>query len=164
MATAMKKVEKICQIVHLKQFAKRWKAISLLHRPIFSDSDSNPPRRITSGFFAVYVGVERIRFIIPTRFLRLPIFVALLNKAEEEFGFQARGGLVLPCEVGFFKGVLRILEEDEQRFRGWEFDDVLQLFAEVGLDSSCMDRIGNTTTATSSCHAFTAPLLPRARV
>ncbi|RWR75210.1 auxin-responsive protein SAUR71-like protein [Cinnamomum micranthum f. kanehirae] len=170
MATAMKKVDKIRQIVHLKQLAKRWKAISLLRRPVFShpdsDSDSNPPRRITSGFFAVYVGAEQIRFVIPTRFLSLPIFVALLNKAEEEYGFQARGGLVLPCEVGFFKGVLRILEEDEQRFRGWELDDVLQLFAEVGLDSSCKDGIGNgnTTTTTSSCHAFTTPLLPKARV
>ena len=101
------------------------------------------------------MGVERIRFIIPTRFLRLPIFVALLNKAKEEFGFQARRGLVLPYEVVFFKEVLRILEEDEQRFHGWELDDVLQLFAEVGFDSSCMDGIGNTTiTSTNSTYGF----------
>ncbi|XXG55685.1 hypothetical protein AAC387_Pa03g3296 [Persea americana] len=71
------------------------------------------------------MGAEQIWFVIPTHFLNLPIFVALLNKAEEEFGFHARRRLVLLGEVGFFKEVLRILEEDEQRFRGWELDDVL---------------------------------------
>ncbi|XXG42659.1 hypothetical protein AAC387_Pa01g2884 [Persea americana] len=84
----MKKVDKIRQVVHLKQFSNRWKAISLLRRPVFSHpdsdsySDSNPPCWTTLGFFAVYVGAERIRFAIPTHFLSLPIFVALLNKAE----------------------------------------------------------------------------------
>ncbi|XXG51614.1 hypothetical protein AAC387_Pa03g0143 [Persea americana] len=96
-----------------------------------------------------------IRFAIPTCFLNLPISVALLKKADEEFGFQARGGLILPCAVGFFKGVLRIQEEDEQRFRGWELDDVLQLLAEVGLESSCKDGTGNTTiTSTTSPYGF----------
>ncbi|XXG39401.1 hypothetical protein AAC387_Pa01g0366 [Persea americana] len=54
-----------------------------------SDSNSNPPRRTTSDFFVVYVSAEWIRFIISTRFLSLPIFVALLNKANKELGFQA---------------------------------------------------------------------------
>ncbi|XP_058068411.1 protein SMALL AUXIN UP-REGULATED RNA 12-like [Magnolia sinica] len=164
MASAMKKVEKIRQIVHLKQVMKRWKSISLgRRRPAFSDSDSasdsdslpTRPRRIPSGYLAVYVGAERRRFVIPTRFLNLPIFVSLLKKAEEEFGFQTCGGLVFPCEVGFFKGVLKILEKDEQRFRGVELEEVFKTSSEVSFDP-CKETMG-------SCHGFT-PLLQKTRV
>ncbi|KAL5974193.1 hypothetical protein ACLOJK_030856 [Asimina triloba] len=160
MAGGMKKVDKIRQIVQLKQVVKRWKSISLgRRRSALSDSDSgtdaesNRPRRIPSGYLAVYVGTERRRFVIPTRFLNLPIFVALLKKAEEEFGFQTCGGLVLPCEVEFFKGVLKVLEKDEQRFRGVELEEVFKMLSDVGFDS-CKD-------GSASCHAFT-PLLASA--
>ncbi|XP_058113127.1 protein SMALL AUXIN UP-REGULATED RNA 51-like [Magnolia sinica] len=161
MASAIKKVEKIRQVVKLKQVMKRWKDISLGRRHVISDSDSDSDsdstrhRRIPPGFLAVYVGPERRRFVIPTRFLNLPIFVALLKKAEEEYGFQACGGLVLPCDVGFFKGVLKILEKDEQRFRGFGLEEVLKLFSEVGFDS-CKE-------GKAACHGF-APLLQKARV
>ncbi|KAF8389476.1 hypothetical protein HHK36_026171 [Tetracentron sinense] len=123
---------------------KRWKTMSLRRRSVLShsgsDSDtdscsvSSSNRRIPSGSLAVYVGPERKRFVIPTRYLNLPIFVSLLKKAEEEFGFQSDGGLVMPCEVGFFKGVLRFLEKDEPRFRRLEFDEFLKMFSEMEFD------------------------------
>ncbi|OVA19267.1 Auxin-induced protein [Macleaya cordata] len=151
---------KIRKIVQLKQVMKRWKVMSLGRR---SDSDSDSDsgsstgsnRRIPSGFLAVYVGPERRRFVIPTRFLNLPIFVSLLKKAEEEFGYQSDGGLVLPCEVGFFKRVLKVLEKNEQRFRRLELDEFLKMFSEVGFDPC---REGK-----DACHGFT-PLLQKTRV
>ncbi|XP_068643891.1 auxin-induced protein 6B-like [Aristolochia californica] len=161
MASAFKKVDKIRQIVQLKQLMRRWKALSLRRRSGVSqidDSDSESvatPRKIPPGFLAVYVGPERRRFVIPTRYLNLPVFSSLLKMAEEEFGFQSRGGLVLPCEVDIFKGVLRILEKDEQRFCRLDLDDVLELFAEVGLDT-CKE-------GSKSAHAF-SPLLQKTRV
>ncbi|KAA8535720.1 hypothetical protein F0562_030774 [Nyssa sinensis] len=146
MASAIKKVNKISQIVRLKQVMQRWKYMSLKSRSVISyddddsgsDSDlfsgSGSNRRIPSGSLAVYVGAERRRFVIPTRFLNLPVFVALLNKAEEEFGFQRSGGLVLPCEVGFFRELLKLLKRDEQRFGGLGLDELLKFFSEVGSD------------------------------
>ncbi|KAL2250948.1 auxin-induced protein 10A5-like [Sesamum indicum] len=170
MATAMKKVNMITQIVRLKQVVQRWKTKSLTRRSVLyhssSSSDSDEPtgskRRTPSGSLAVYVGPDRLRFVIPTRFLNLPVFVALLHQAEEEFGFQTTGGLVLPCEPGFFREILRFLEEDEEKFGGVELDEFLNMVSEVGLQdqsSSCKE-----SSASTSCqHAFT-PLLPKTRV
>ncbi|KAK6941746.1 Small auxin-up RNA [Dillenia turbinata] len=134
MASAIKKVEKIRQIVRLKQVMQRWKSMSIRGRSIlsYSDSDSDlgsssgSTRRIPPGFLAVYVGLERRRFLIPTRFLNLPIFGSLLQKAEEEFGFQPSGGLVLPCDVKFFKELLKFLDRDEKKFGGLSLDEIFK--------------------------------------
>ena len=99
-------------------------SVSLKSRSIHSFSNSNSDRtsgsiwRTLSRFLAIYVGTNRRRFVILTRLLKLPIFVALLNKAGEKFGLRSSGGLVFPCEVGFFKEVLRFLEKDEVKYGG----------------------------------------------
>ncbi|KAK4391942.1 Auxin-responsive protein SAUR32 [Sesamum angolense] len=106
---------------------------------------------------------ERRRFVIPTRFLNLPVFVALLDEAEEEFGFQTTGGLALPCDTGFFISILQLLEEDEEKFGGLGLDEFLKTVSEVGLESldqsSCKE-----SSSSASCHSFTAPLLQNTRV
>ncbi|KAI3831028.1 hypothetical protein MKX03_011635 [Papaver bracteatum] len=58
-----------------------------------SNSNSRNRRRSlkgipSSGNLAVYIGPERRRFVIPTRYLNLPIFVSLLKQSKEEYGFQ----------------------------------------------------------------------------
>ncbi|KAF6141768.1 hypothetical protein GIB67_027946 [Kingdonia uniflora] len=136
MATTMKRVDKIRQIVQLKQVMKRWKSMSLGRRSNPSDSDSdsdttNPTRRIPSGFLPVYVGPDRKRFIIQTRFLNLPIFRSLLDETEEVFGFQPDGGLVLLCDVGFFKQVLKLLQKDEHRYRKMGLEEFVEMFGGV---------------------------------
>ncbi|MCD9642970.1 hypothetical protein HAX54_030068 [Datura stramonium] len=166
MASTIKKVHMITQIVRLKQVVKRWKDNSLRSRSVlsYSSSDSDEPaqtasdrRRTPSGSLAVYVGPERRRFVIPTRFLNLPVFISLLDKAEEEFGFQPTGGLVLPCEVDFFSEILRLLDRDEQRFGHLGLDEIVMVISDVGfeaLDQSCKE---------AASHGF-APLLQNARV
>lgn len=59
-------------------------------------------------------------------FLNLPIFVSLLERVEEEFGLQMSGGLVLPCEVGLFKRLMREIEKDEdkERMKGLDLEEV----------------------------------------
>ncbi|KAJ8763400.1 hypothetical protein K2173_002283 [Erythroxylum novogranatense] len=61
---------------------------------------SNVPK----GHIAVYVGEGyRKRFIIPISYLNHPLFHVLLNRAEEEFGFDyPMGGLTLPCSEEHF--------------------------------------------------------------
>ncbi|XP_028105041.1 auxin-responsive protein SAUR50-like, partial [Camellia sinensis] len=58
------------------------------------------------GHFAVYVGKERRRFVVPTGFLFHPPFKMLLEKAYDEFGFEQRDGLVVPCSVAAFQEVV----------------------------------------------------------
>ncbi|XP_051150469.1 protein SMALL AUXIN UP-REGULATED RNA 51-like [Andrographis paniculata] len=149
MASAIKKVNMITQIVRLRQVVRRWKAKSLTRHPPAAAVGSN--RRPTpSGSLAVYVGPDRLRFVIPTRFLNLPVFVALLRQAEEEFGFQSSGGLVLPCDPAFFTEMLRFLHRDEDRFRSAGLDEFLNVVSSSD-QFSCKE--------TTSSHAF-APLLP----
>ncbi|CAN4084754.1 unnamed protein product [Withania somnifera] len=165
MASAIKKVNMITQIVRLKQVVKRWKSKSLKRRCVLScsssDSDdsasSSSNRRTPVGSLAVYVGPERCRFVIPTRFLNLPVFISLLDKAEEEFGYRSTGGLVLLCEVDYFSEILGLLNRDEERFGHLGLDEFVKLISDVGfesLDQSCKE---------AASHGF-APLLQNARV
>lgn len=68
-------------------------------------------RRATpTGAFAVYVGEERRRFVVPTSYLSHPLFKILLEKAYDEFGFGQTGGLLLPCSVKTFQEVVHAVE------------------------------------------------------
>lgn len=168
MASAIKKVNVISQIVRLRRVVRRWKTKSLtrLASRYNISSDSDDPdvcnRGTPSGSVAVYVGQERRRFVIPTRFLNLPVFGILLHEAEEEFGFHTSGGLVLPCEPSFFEEILRYLDEDEEKFCGFELEEFLKMGCQVGFESLDRPRCKESSSS-SSCHGVT-PLLQKTRV
>ncbi|WCJ37462.1 SAUR-like auxin-responsive protein family [Euphorbia peplus] len=71
---------------------------------------SPPPADVPKGYLAVYVGPELRRFIIPTTYLSHSLFKVLLEKVEEEFGFDHNGGLTIPCEIEIFKFLLNYME------------------------------------------------------
>ncbi|KAL0344991.1 UNVERIFIED_CONTAM: Indole-3-acetic acid-induced protein ARG7 [Sesamum radiatum] len=79
-----------------------------------SDEDSchslEMPSDVPRGYLAVYVGPELRRFIIPTSYLSDPLFKVLLEKVEEEFGFDHSGGLTIPCDIETFKYLLQCME------------------------------------------------------
>ncbi|KAF6144074.1 hypothetical protein GIB67_007535 [Kingdonia uniflora] len=60
---------------------------------------------VPKGHFVVYVGEgNKKRFVIPIWYLNHPLFQDLLNRAEEEFGFEhPTGGLTIPCKEGLLK-------------------------------------------------------------
>lgn len=62
--------------------------------------------KVPKGCFSVYVGSERQRFIVKTKFVAHPLFKMLLDEAEVEFGFQNDGPIRLPCKVDLFYKVL----------------------------------------------------------
>nr|CAD1825419.1 unnamed protein product [Ananas comosus var. bracteatus] len=64
---------------------------------------------VPKGFFVVSVGEEQKRFVIPTEYLSHSAFEELLREAEEEFGFQHEGVLRIPCEVGVFESILKVV-------------------------------------------------------
>ncbi|CAI9778924.1 unnamed protein product [Fraxinus pennsylvanica] len=68
-------------------------------------STKTPP-----GTFAVYIGEERQRFVVPIGYLSHPLFKMLLEKAYNEFGFEQRNGLVVPCSVTAFQEVVNAVE------------------------------------------------------
>ncbi|XP_071723314.1 protein SMALL AUXIN UP-REGULATED RNA 12-like [Rutidosis leptorrhynchoides] len=80
-----------------------------------SDEDSSchspePPPDVPKGYLAVYVGPELRRFIIPTTYLGHSVFKVLLEKTEEEYGFEQGGALTIPCEIETFKYLLKCIE------------------------------------------------------
>jgi SAUR family protein len=64
-----------------------------------------------AGCFSVYVGPEKQRFVIKTKFVNHPLFRILLEEAESEYGFISDGPLVLPCKADLFCKVLLAMED-----------------------------------------------------
>ncbi|XP_010271629.1 PREDICTED: auxin-induced protein X15-like [Nelumbo nucifera] len=100
----------------VKKLAKKVKAIRCGRQPpqyecLLSDSEESIPKAITPvGFLAIYVGEDRQRFVVPTGFLSHPLFKMLLEKAYDEFGFEQKSGLVVPCTVSTFQEVINVVE------------------------------------------------------
>ncbi|MED6208336.1 Auxin-responsive protein saur21 [Stylosanthes scabra] len=64
----------------------------------------NQSNVVPKGHIAVYVGeLQKKRFVVPISYLSHPLFVDLLDRAEEEFGFNhPMGGLTIPCKEDAF--------------------------------------------------------------
>ncbi|KAG5575827.1 hypothetical protein H5410_055961 [Solanum commersonii] len=63
-------------------------------------------RRAPKGHFVVYVGNEMTRFVVPTSYLKNPLFQHMLDKAAEEYGFHNRNRILLPCDESTFQQLL----------------------------------------------------------
>ncbi|KAK8626759.1 hypothetical protein V6N13_134391 [Hibiscus sabdariffa] len=60
-------------------------------------------KKVPKGHFAVYVGENQKRFVIPVSFLNQPLFQELLGMSEDEFGYShPTGGLKIPCKEDLF--------------------------------------------------------------
>ncbi|XP_076907192.1 auxin-induced protein 15A-like [Bidens hawaiensis] len=73
-------------------------------------SCSSPSCKTPTGFFTLYVGDERHRFVVPMGYLSHPLFKMLLEKSSEAFGFGQKNGLVVPCSVNAFQEVISVVE------------------------------------------------------
>ncbi|RDX87944.1 Auxin-responsive protein SAUR72, partial [Mucuna pruriens] len=62
------------------------------------------------GCLCVYVGAERERFVIKIKIANHPLFKALLDAGEREYGYRNDGPLWLPCHVDFFCEALAEME------------------------------------------------------
>ncbi|KFK41735.1 hypothetical protein AALP_AA2G165700 [Arabis alpina] len=97
---AVKRSSKLTQTAMLKQIIK--KCSSLAKKQWYEYDEDGLPVDVPKGHFAVYVGEKRSRYIVPISFLAHPKFKGLLQKAEEEFGFNHDMGLTIPCEEDVF--------------------------------------------------------------
>lgn len=99
---ALRKSNKQIQTAALKQIIKRCSSFG-------RNDGSGLPHDVPKGHFAVYVGENRSRYIVPISWLGHPEFKSLLQRAEEEFGFNHDMGLTIPCEEVDFLSVMSII-------------------------------------------------------
>ncbi|KAK1406622.1 hypothetical protein QVD17_42090 [Tagetes erecta] len=92
---------KLSQTAVLKQIVKRCSSLGRKQEQHYED--------VPKGHFVVYVGINRSRYIIPISFLSHPEFQKLLQRAEEEFGFDHEMGLTIPCEEHVFESLTSML-------------------------------------------------------
>ncbi|KAJ8426408.1 hypothetical protein Cgig2_032153 [Carnegiea gigantea] len=102
---ALRKSGKLSQAALLKQILKR--CSSLGKRQGYDENGL--PLDVPKGHFVVYVGDNRSRYIIPISFLSHPKFQCLLQRPEEEFGFDHDMGLIIPCEEVVFRSLTSML-------------------------------------------------------
>lgn len=72
-------------------------------------------RNIPKGCLAILVGQEgeeQQKFVIPVIYINHPLFVQLLKEAEEEYGFDQKGPITLPCHVEEFRTVQGMIDKD----------------------------------------------------
>ena len=71
-------------------------------------STTSVPDDVKEGHFAVLVvkGSEKNRFVVELEYLNCPEFLSLPEQAEEEFGFEQTGALVVPCRPQEFQKIL----------------------------------------------------------
>ncbi|KAJ0970997.1 hypothetical protein J5N97_018956 [Dioscorea zingiberensis] len=103
---ALRKTNKLSQAAALKHILKR---CSSLGRKQGYGEEDGLPQDVPKGHFAVYVGENRSRFIVPISYLAHPEFQTLLQRAEEEFGFHHDMGLTIPCEEVVFRSLTSML-------------------------------------------------------
>lgn len=98
---ASRKASKLSQAALIKKILKR---CSSLGKRNGYDNDILPGD-VPKGHFAVYVGQNRTRYIVPISILSDPQFQCLLRQAEEEFGFDQEMGLTIPCDEAIFRSL-----------------------------------------------------------
>jgi len=64
---------------------------------------------VPEGHVPIYVGDEMERFVVCAELLNHPVFVKLLNESAQEYGYEQKGVLRLPCRVFDFERVLHAL-------------------------------------------------------
>ncbi|KAJ3694072.1 hypothetical protein LUZ60_009552 [Juncus effusus] len=69
-------------------------------------------KKVPKGFVPILVGKEKEmeKIMVHTKLFKNPIFQILLEMAVDEFGYEQRGILRIPCAVEQFRRVLDALK------------------------------------------------------
>ncbi|XP_028796931.1 auxin-responsive protein SAUR32-like [Neltuma alba] len=72
-------------------------------------------RDVPKGCLAIRVGQgedDLQRFVVPVIYFNHPLFLQLLKEAEEEFGFDQKGAITIPCHVEEFRSVQDMIDRE----------------------------------------------------
>ncbi|KAK7285748.1 hypothetical protein RJT34_20529 [Clitoria ternatea] len=77
-------------------------------------------RGVPKGCLAIKVGQgeEQQRFVVPVMYFNHPLFMQLLKEAEEEYGFDQKGTITIPCHVEHFRNVRGIIDSEKSHHVG----------------------------------------------
>ncbi|XP_022724853.1 auxin-responsive protein SAUR71-like [Durio zibethinus] len=110
----------------MKKLMRRLSRVRVTHLTQYSMLRSEPPDAVElnkqrsdvpHGHFPVYVGIDQAstqRFIVSSELLRHPIFMELLNRSAQEYGYEQSGVLRIPINVDVFERVLESLRQGQE--------------------------------------------------
>lgn len=61
---------------------------------------------VPQGHVPVYVGEEMERFLVSAEVLNHPVFIGLLKRSAQEYGYEQKGVLQIPCHVLVFERIM----------------------------------------------------------
>ncbi|KAL9230853.1 hypothetical protein vseg_006148 [Gypsophila vaccaria] len=97
----------------MKQLIKRLSRVadssSSSYTLLRSDRKPRRSRTVPTGHVPVYVGEEMARFVVSAELMNHHVFVKLLNMSAQEYGYQQKGALRIPCNVVVFENILRVI-------------------------------------------------------
>lgn len=106
----LKKSNNLAQAAVIKRILKRCSSFGRKNNGYNEQGlNSSIPDDVPKGHFAVYVGQNRSRYIVPISWLAHPEFQGLLHRAEEEFGFDHDMGITIPCEEVVFRNLTAMI-------------------------------------------------------
>ncbi|KAF3781346.1 Auxin-responsive protein [Nymphaea thermarum] len=68
---------------------------------------------VPEGHLPVCVGEEMERFVVSAESLNHPLFAELLRLSAQEYGYDQKGVLRIPCPAGIFRTILDILRRTD---------------------------------------------------
>ncbi|KAJ8900500.1 hypothetical protein K2173_025277 [Erythroxylum novogranatense] len=84
------------------------------HHTSSHGSNKKRERDVPKGCLAIKVGQgeKQQRFIVPVIYFNHPLFMHLLKEAEEEYGFDQKGTITIPCHVEEFRHVQGMIDQE----------------------------------------------------
>ncbi|XP_022849809.1 auxin-responsive protein SAUR50-like [Olea europaea var. sylvestris] len=101
----IKRLQNLLQILHTR--------LPDLNAGEFEEVEENGmvPDDVKEGHFAILAGKNEERgaqrFVVELCLLKHPAFLKLMELAEEEYGFEHKGALVLPCRADELQKILQ---------------------------------------------------------
>ncbi|PIA48797.1 hypothetical protein AQUCO_01300019v1 [Aquilegia coerulea] len=104
---------------HLLNFHLHFPHLHLNHHHHHGNKKAEVIRDIPKGYLAIMVGrrqggveEELQRFVVPVMYFNHPLFIQLLKEAEEEYGFDQKGTITIPCQVEEFRYVQGMIDRE----------------------------------------------------
>lgn len=90
-----------------------------LHKANRGSSRDGGGVAVPKGCLAIRVGQaeeDRQRFVVPVFYFNHPLFMRLLKEAEEEYGFDQKGTITIPCHVEDFRYIRGLIDREKSSF------------------------------------------------
>ncbi|MBA0583982.1 hypothetical protein Gorai_014817 [Gossypium raimondii] len=113
-------------------------------------------RDVPKGYLAIMVGSqgeERQRFVVPVMYFNHPLFMRLLKEAEEEYGFDQKGTITIPCHVEEFRNIRGLIDKEKSLHHHHHHHHV-GCFRMVDEDDDKKDDAIMVTDVASNCSDF----------